>query len=121
MELASFLKAVMLFMFNSTSDHPHKANNLESVSTEAPSLPVTTYERTISDREITALASYNYDCSMPYPPSVVESPTPPMTPDSETFDKSDENAERPHAKATFSIPIHIVHRLPDSAILNLQR
>lgn len=32
-----------------------------------------------------------------------------------------QEVERPHAKATFTIPIHIVHKLPDSAVEELRR
>ncbi|XP_031640136.1 uncharacterized protein LOC116352043 [Contarinia nasturtii] len=139
MELASVLKAMMLFMFNPKSDHPPISNHLnsfdastESTSISSSSTPAIEIQHQddvqIIDgnnkkmyEETTALVPYDFDCAMPYPPSVIERPTPPMIPSSKTFEENSRSVDRPHAKASFTVPIHIVHRLPDSAILDLQR
>lgn len=125
----------MLFMANSNPDSPlvSDVNNFNEsgsittfASTSEPTItgekdsieaqqPITYGEAT--PNPMTALVPYDFDCSMPYPPSVManeqgswEEPTHPP-----------EEPEKPHAKATFTIPIHIVHKLPDSALSDLHR
>lgn len=128
MELSNLFKAIMLFMSNSKPESPmtNEPNNFSDsgsiMNTLATSLPTIesievrsidvsdpkndSEESTTESRR--ALMPYDFDCSMPYPPSVLA-------------ESSQAEKEIEHVKATFTIPIHIVHKCPDSAINDLHR
>lgn len=133
MELTTLFKAIMLLMSNSKPESPlvNEPNNFSDsgsiTNTLATSLPpiesievqsIDASDQKNDSNESTtessrALMPYDFDCSMPYPPSVLA--------ENSWEEISQPEIEIPHAKATFSIPIHIVHKCPDSAINNLHR
>lgn len=137
MELATLFKAIMLFMSNSKPESPlgNETNNFNdsgSISNIlASSLPtiesieVRPINQENDNKESTtessrALGPYDFDCSMPYPPNVLaENSWDEISQPEKEIPQPEK--EIPHAKATFTIPIHIVHKCPDSAINDLHR
>lgn len=162
MHLETLVRAIMLFMSNSKPDLPMTSPGSISVATSLPTTTVESIEiQTIDPNEKkncsdetttnsnTALTPYDFDCSMPYPPNVIDDwdenswgkgeDEPEVQPEMKQLEskldepqskleepqsKVDEpqpEVEHPHAKATFSIPIHVVHKLPDSAVNDLHK
>lgn len=126
MEFGSLFKMLMLTMTNFLSDDPvnetigFEDRNSIAISVPAkgnnnPVVPVFS-DKKESSSEITALVPYDCDCAMPFPLGVVTESTPPLD-----ISQSEETSKYPHVRATFAVPIQIVHRLPDAAITDLRR
>lgn len=143
MELASLLRAVVLYM---SSISPDISINNESSNPEVSEIRITELSPAMEPTVITIIPEENilsavksntpdainetdktemipYDCSMPYPPIDIDPPS--STNPLETVDangtKSTETAELQHPKASLRVPLHIVHRLDGSHVLQLHR
>lgn len=140
MELSNLFKAIMLFMSNSKLESPmaNEPNNfsdsgsiMNTLATSLPTIesievrPIDVSDSKNDSEESTtesrrALMPYDFDCSMPYPPSVLaESSWEEISQAEKEISQAEKEIE--HVKATFTIPIHIVHKCPDSAINDLHR
>lgn len=125
MELASLLRAIVLYMSSISPDSSINnessnsvVNKIDIIESSSPVITLIS-DKNISDttNESDNTETLPYDCSMPYPPIDIDPPTA----DNANTTKSNETPELPHAKATFRIPLHIVHRLNDSCVLQLHR
>lgn len=138
MELANFLRTVVLYVssLNPNSLFIKESNTFQNQNSELndlQSFATTSFPTTnVPDADInnctdenspsTALMPYDFDCAMPYPPQVITSDSPSsFAADSNKPQQQNEHEVQPHAKAMISVPLHIVHRLPDSAIIDLHR
>lgn len=61
-----------------------------------------------------------YDCSMQFPP-MLTSESPSLQPQIMDAKVEVQPDEMPHAEASMRIPLHIVHKLPESEIIDLRR
>lgn len=110
-DVNNFSEPGSITTFASTSE-PNNTGEKDSIDAQQP----TTFGET-TPNPMTALVPYDFDCSMPYPPSVLAGEQGSWDEPSQPPDEP----EKPHAKATFTVPIHIVHKLPDSALIDLHR
>lgn len=140
MELANLLRTVVLYLSNVQPDNLfiNESNTftgselnashslVNSVSTKAINEnPLTKDAKNCAEdnsdnSQSTAFMPYDFDCSMPYPPQVITDSTPTSADDNSKSQHQNNNNEH-NAKATFTIPLHIVHRLNDSSVIDLKR
>lgn len=138
MELTNLLRTVVLYMSNLRPDNlftnelntftGSEINPSHSLTNSVPTdviyeSPLISDAKNCTDDnpQPTELMPYDFDCSMPYPPQVITDSTPIFDNDNSKSSNQNDNNEHPHAEATFTIPLHIVHRINDPAVIDLNR
>lgn len=129
MELLNLFRAMMLYMSNIRPDKPfigsHPTWLSEPAGTKTTPIANLGKETIFATDDTsgnykpspgTAIVPYDFDCAIPFPPML----TPERNP-SFVGNSGQPNSEQTHTKATFTIPIHIVHRFPESELGTLHR